>query len=81
MSGAELHPESIRRLEELAARTGRPMQEHLDAAIEHYVADALAVQASIERSRADVAAGRVVPHRDVVAWLETWGTDEERSAP
>lgn len=26
---------------------------------------------------ADVAAGRVVPHEDVAAWLDTWGTPAE----
>lgn len=81
MAAAQLRPESIRRLEDLAARTGQPVQDHLDAAIERYVEDALAVQASIERSRADFEAGRVVPHDEVMAWLETWGTEDERPAP
>jgi predicted transcriptional regulator len=29
---------------------------------------------AIAEAEADVAAGRVVPHEDVVKWLETWGT-------
>ncbi len=30
---------------------------------------------------ADLAAGRVVPHAEVAAWLETWGTSDEKPAP
>ena len=30
---------------------------------------------------ADIAAGRVVPHTEVAAWLETWGTPDEKPAP
>jgi predicted transcriptional regulator len=30
---------------------------------------------------ADIDAGRVVPHEDVAAWLETWGSPDEKPAP
>lgn len=30
---------------------------------------------------ADIADGRVIPHEDVAAWLETWGTPNEQPAP
>jgi predicted transcriptional regulator len=30
---------------------------------------------------ADIAAGRVVPHNEVAAWLKTWGTPDEKPAP
>jgi predicted transcriptional regulator len=30
---------------------------------------------------ADIDAGRVIPHEEIVAWLETWGTPDERPAP
>jgi predicted transcriptional regulator len=30
---------------------------------------------------ADIAAGRVVPHAEVSAWLDTWGTPDEKPAP
>ena len=29
---------------------------------------------------ADIAAGRVVPHEEVAAWLDTWGTPDEVSS-
>lgn len=30
---------------------------------------------------ADIAAGRVFPHEEVAAWLDTWGTPDEQPAP
>ena len=30
---------------------------------------------------ADIEAGRVIPHADVAAWLETWGTPQETPPP
>ena len=43
-----------------------------------------AAQAEAEsdaRAMADMAAGRVVDHADVVAWLETWGTVDHKPMP
>jgi len=33
------------------------------------------------RALDDIEAGRVVDHADVAAWLEKWGTPEERPLP
>ena len=30
---------------------------------------------------ADIAAGRVIPHAEVAAWLDTWGAPEFKPAP
>jgi predicted transcriptional regulator len=32
-------------------------------------------------AEAAYAAGRIVPHADVVAWLESWGKPSERPCP
>jgi predicted transcriptional regulator len=32
-------------------------------------------------AEADVAAGRVVPHDEVVKWLKSWGTPNELPCP
>lgn len=32
-------------------------------------------------AEADIASGRLVPHEDVAAWLDTWGTANFRPAP
>jgi predicted transcriptional regulator len=36
---------------------------------------------AITEAEADVAADRVVPHEDVVEWLESWGTANELPCP
>jgi predicted transcriptional regulator len=36
---------------------------------------------AIEEAEADVAAGRLVPHEEVVKWLRSWGTPEELPCP
>ena len=36
---------------------------------------------AIAEAEADVAAGRVVPHEEVVKWLRSWGTPDELLCP
>jgi predicted transcriptional regulator len=36
---------------------------------------------AIAEAEADVAAGRVVPHEEVVKWLRSWGTPDELPCP
>ena len=36
---------------------------------------------AIEEAEADVAAGRLVPHEEVVKWLQSWGTPDELPCP
>lgn len=43
--------------------------------------DTAAGQAADAEGLADIAAGRVVPHGEVSAWLETWGTPDEKPMP
>nr|WP_295111149.1 antitoxin [uncultured Caulobacter sp.] len=38
-------------------------------------------EAADAEGMADIAAGRVVPHEEVAAWLDTWGTPGELPAP
>lgn len=40
-----------------------------------------ALLASVERGVADVDAGRVVDGKDVLRWIESWGTDHELPPP
>jgi len=41
-----------------------------------------AAEAAVDaRAEADVAAGRVIPHSEMVAWLTSWGTTDEMPAP
>jgi predicted transcriptional regulator len=43
--------------------------------------DVEAEEQALAEAEADLAAGRVVPHEEVVAWLKTWGTPDEQPAP
>lgn len=43
--------------------------------------DEEAIAASDARAEAEIAAGKGVPHEEVVKWLETWGTPEEGPPP
>ncbi|MEJ0063566.1 MAG: antitoxin [Alphaproteobacteria bacterium] len=36
---------------------------------------------ALAEAQADVAAGRVVPHKDVVRWLRSWGKPDELPCP
>jgi predicted transcriptional regulator len=43
--------------------------------------DEAAEAAADAAAEADFAAGRVVPHAEVVKWLESWGTPNELPCP
>jgi predicted transcriptional regulator len=43
--------------------------------------DLVAEDAADAEGLADADAGRLVPHEDVAAWLETWGTPDFKPAP
>jgi predicted transcriptional regulator len=43
--------------------------------------DQAAEDAADAEALADIEAGRVVPHAEVAAWLDTWGTPDEKPAP
>lgn len=43
--------------------------------------DTAAEARAIEEAEADVAAGRLVPHEEVVKWLRSWGTPDELPCP
>jgi predicted transcriptional regulator len=36
---------------------------------------------AIAEAEADIEAGRVVPHEDVVRWLRSWGSPDELFCP
>lgn len=77
----ELSPEASRDLAGLAERTGRSVDALLEEAIERYLADEREILEGIERGIADADAGRTVDHDAVVAWVESWGTEDELPRP
>jgi predicted transcriptional regulator len=43
--------------------------------------DTDAEKRAIAEAEADVTAGRLVPHEDVVKWLQSWDTPDELPCP
>jgi predicted transcriptional regulator len=43
--------------------------------------DADAEAAADAEGLADIDVGRVIPHEEILAWLATWGTPDEKPAP
>ncbi|MDO9224119.1 MAG: antitoxin [Caulobacter sp.] len=43
--------------------------------------DEAAEAAADAEAEADIAAGRLIPHEEVAAWLDTWGTPDFKPAP
>ncbi|WP_439595103.1 CopG family ribbon-helix-helix protein [Falsiroseomonas sp.] len=68
-------------LAEMARAEGRPPESLVVDAVAQHVASALELRACILRGEADLAAGRVVPHEEVMADLDAIiAAAEERTA-
>jgi predicted transcriptional regulator len=68
-------------LEALAKATDRSKSWHIEQALEAYLEYERDVTEKIKEGLADIEAGRTVPHEEVVAWLESLGTDHELPMP
>ena len=73
--------EKAEQLDRLAAVTDRPRSWLLEQALDAYLETHAWQVERIQQGLEDVRAGRVVPHEEVAAWLDSWGTDEEREPP
>lgn len=70
------------RLDTLAAAVGRSSEELAQQAIESYLdLDSRQVAAIGEALAEADAGGPFVRHEDMVAWLESWGTNNELPTP
>jgi predicted transcriptional regulator len=73
--------DTAERLEQLAAAMDRPRSWLLGRAVDEYLEAQAWQVAEIRRGMEEISHGQGVPHEKVVAWLETWGTDEETEPP
>lgn len=70
------------RLDALASRTGRSSTELAEEALAEYLAVQEWQIAAVEAAVREADAGVVpVEHARVVAWMESWGTDNELPRP
>ena len=70
-----------KRLEALAKRARRSKSFLAAEAIAAFVEAESWQLDEIQAGLAELDAGRGVPHKDVAAWLRTWGRKRERKAP
>lgn len=74
-------PELGDKIGELAAAIDRPRSYVVEKAIEEYVdREAWQIEA-IKKGIAAADAGLLVPHAEVEAWVESWGTSNELPQP
>ena len=69
------------KLATVAARLDRPKSWVIEHALRDFIELQLWQFAAIEEGLRDAEAGRVVPHEDVAAWVESWGSPDERPMP
>ncbi len=81
-------PVSIRLTQELNAQVmalaeayDRPKSWIIEKAVQDYVAWEKQQLAAIAEGIRDAEAGRFVPHEAVVAWMDSWGTENELPMP
>jgi RHH-type transcriptional regulator, rel operon repressor / antitoxin RelB len=69
------------RLQALAESTGRSSSFLAAEALETYLDLQEWQVAAIKKGLADAKAGHVVPNEDVMAWINSWDTDQELPMP
>ena len=77
----DLPDEMAEALGRMAAARGLPEGEIVVEALALLAAQEAEIERRIEQGRGDIAAGRFVEHDQVVAWLRSWGTDQEMLPP
>lgn len=73
--------EMAEQVDRLAERLDRPRAWIVEHALSEFVALEEKRHRMTLDGLADADAGKLVEHDDVVAWLDTWGTDHEQPPP
>jgi predicted transcriptional regulator len=68
-------------IDRLAKNTERSRSALLEEALDAYLDLQRYYLEHIEAGMRDLDEGKFIPHEDVVAWLESWGTDHELPPP
>ena len=69
------------RLEAVARETRRSKSFLAGEAIEEYLAVQEWQKARIHEALSSVERGEVIAHKDVMTWIDSWGSDNERPKP
>lgn len=84
VTGVRLTDELQDQLEETAARLRRSKGWIISVALNEYIAKEKRALNRIEHSRKaldQIEAGQVIDADEVMAWIASWGADEESSPP
>jgi len=76
-----LKPATKKRLAKLAKTSGRSSNFLIADAVESYVADQEKMLAELRQADRQVKSGHYIHHKDMKAWLLSWGTDHELPLP
>ncbi|MDE1148055.1 MAG: CopG family ribbon-helix-helix protein [Azospirillaceae bacterium] len=76
-----LGPDLSDQVTAIAKVLDRPASWVVDQAIRDFIAVQEGHLRAIEEGIRAADAGKVVPHEDVVAWVNSWGTDNELPMP
>lgn len=74
--------EAVSALKSLAERTERDIDELIAEAVANYLEHQEWIATQVREAIAEIDAGaRMIPHAEVRAWVESWGTDNELPMP
>lgn len=78
-----IDPKTKDRLEKLAQATDRSMSYFVSHALEQVIEQEEWQIGEIKRrvKLADKPGAKFIPHEDIEAWLQSWGTKKERKPP
>ncbi len=76
-----IDPELDNRLSSVAETLDRPRSWVVEQAIREFVDLQDWHLAAIDEGIKEADAGKLIPHDDVVAWMESWGTPDELPMP
>ena len=76
-----LDTEAQTRLTALAEARQQPVEDLAAEVLASYLAPESWEHRHIHAGLAELEAGKGIPHEQVAAWLDSWGTDNELPAP
>ena len=84
MTSVRMPDELLEQLQEAAEKLRRSKGWIINDAVREYLVKEKRKSRMLEDTRealADIKAGRVVDGADVINWLDSWGTDNEKTPP
>lgn len=84
MTSVRMPDELLEQLEQTAEKLRRSKGWIINDAVKEYLSREERKAQMLEETRqalADIKAGRLVDGEEVMGWLESWGTDQEKAPP